>query len=104
MDAPTVREFLDANADARRRVCGPDLERDADGGYTVRAYFRPSLALAGAPYARATVEILHNGAALDALDVPALDALEMWRHTGAYSSAYADALARRPDAETDAGE
>ena len=76
----------------------PDLER-ASADVRVLVYFRPSLA---APE-RATVEIWHAGAPLDALDVPALDALDVYRHPAAYSSVLADVLTAPRGADTYSG-
>jgi hypothetical protein len=74
----------------------PDLERDAGAGYSIRVYFRPDLAHAE----RAAVLVTRYGATIDALDVPARDALAAWRHTATVSEVYRDALTARPDAET----
>lgn len=84
-----IADALDALDDA------PDLER-ASADVRVLVYFRPTLR---APE-RATVEIWHAGAPLDALDVPALDALDVFRHPAAYSSELADALTAPHGADT----
>lgn len=68
-------------------VAEADLVRQADG-YTVAVWYRPSLR---APE-RATVEVYYGAQAIDALDVPASVAMDVWRHAAAYSVPYAEVL------------
>lgn len=89
-------EAMRARMDARDLLIpldDADLYRYAGDGFEVRAWYRPCLQTPE----RATVEVSRYGASIDALDVPASDALEVWRHVAAHSELYADAIA---DAES----
>lgn len=77
----------------RAAVAGPDLERSSDG-YTVTVHFLPSLAYAGRVGARARVEISRDGLTVDVVEVPACEALDVFRHPASYFEGYARELTR----------